>query len=268
MKPDESSSEEKEALVNQHGINTIIDLRSKSAFHSFAVFDPSLSPKHRTEHIQKAKKHTSTAAIEIPSISYRYISLNGPSFERALLWRLPWLSMAKLIALMGLGYRLEAISIIGTQVMEPRGLTGLAFDTLAMSTAEIEAVCMLFADEAEYPIMIHCTQGKDRTGLAIVLMLLLLEVPVQAIATDYVASERELEVELEERTADMRKVGLGRDFAGCPSGFVEAVVSELDSKYGGVKSYLEDKVGISEEIQEKIRSIMLVRWSLAPNSTG
>jgi len=54
-------------------------------------------------------------------------------------------------------------------------------------------------------------------------------------------------------------VGLGRDFAGCPRGFVEAVVSELDSKYGGVKSYLEDKVGISEEIQERIRSIMLVR---------
>jgi len=167
--------------------------------------------------------------------------------------------MAKLIVLMGLGYRLEAISILGTQVMEPRGLTGLAFDTLAFSTAEIKAVCLLFADEAEYPIMIHCTQGKDRTGLAIVLMLLLLEVPVPAIAADYVASERELEVEMKERTVDMKKVGLGRDFAGCPRGFVEAVVNELDCKYGGVKSYLKDKVGISEEIQERIRSIMLAR---------
>jgi len=259
MKPDESSSEEKEALVNQHEIHTIIDLRSKSAFHPFAFLDASLSLKHRTEHIQRAKKHSSTAAIEILSISYRYISLNGPSFERALFWRLPWHSMAKLIALMGLGYRLEAISILGTQVMEPRGLTGLAFDTLSISTAEIKAVFMLFADESEYPIMIHCTQGKDRTGLATVLMLLLLEVPVQAIAADYVASERELEVEMEERTADIMKVGLGRDFAGCPRGFVEAVVSELDSKYDGVKSYLRDKVGISEEIQERIRFIMLGR---------
>ena len=167
--------------------------------------------------------------------------------------------MAKLIALMGLGYRLEAISILGTQVMEPRGLTGLAFDTLAMSTAEIKAVCMLCADDVAYPIMIHCTQGKDRTGLAILLMLLLLEVPLQAIAADYVASERELEVEMEERIADMSKVGLGRDFAGCPRSFVEAVVDQLDSKYGGVNSYLIDRVGISEETQERIRSIMLVR---------
>lgn len=259
MKPDESSGEDKEALVYRHGINTIIDLRSKLAFYSFALLDAPLSPKHRTEHVQKAKKHTSTAAIEIPSIDYRYISLNGPSFERALLWRLPWLSIAKLIALMGLGYRLEAISILGAQVMEPRGLTGLAFDTLAMSTTEIKAVCMLFADEAAYPIMIHCTQGKDRTGLAIVLILMLLEVPVQAIATDYVASERELEVEMEERIADMSKVGLGRNFAGCPRGFVEAVVNQLDSNYGGVESYLKDWVGISEETQERIRSIILVR---------
>lgn len=259
MKLDESSSEDKEALVDRHGIKTIIDLRSRLAFDSFALFDASLSPKHSTEHIQKAKKHTSTAAIEIPSIDYRCVSLNGPSFERALLWRLPWLSLAKLIALMGLGYRLEAISILGTQVMEPRGLTGLAFDTLATSTAEIKAVCVLFADETAYPIMIHCTQGKDRTGLAIVLMLLLLEVPVQAIAADYVASERELKVEMEERIADMSKVGLGRDFAGCPRGFVEAVVNQLDSKYGGVNSYLTDRVGVSEETQERIRSIMLVR---------
>ena len=143
--------------------------------------------------------------------------------------------------------------------MEPRGLTGLAFDTLASSTAEIKTIFTLFADETEYPIMIHCTQGKDRTGLAVVVMLLLLEVPVQAIAADYVASERELEVEMEERVADMKQVGLGREFAGCPQGFVEAVVGELDSKYGGVKRYLRDEVGISERIQERIRCTMLVQ---------
>lgn len=141
--------------------------------------------------------------------------------------------------------------------MEPRGLTGLACDTLANSIAEIKEVFMLFANEAEYPIMIHCTQGKDRTGLAIVLLLLLLEVPVQAIAADYVASERELEAEMEDRIADMKKVGLGPGFAGCPTDFVKGVVGELDSGFGGVRSYLTDKVGISEEVQERVRSIML-----------
>jgi len=167
--------------------------------------------------------------------------------------------MAKLIAFMGLGYRHEAISILGTQAMESRGLVGLAFDTLANSTAEIKEIFMLLADEAKYPIMMHCTQGKDRTGLATVLLLLLLEVPVQATAADYVASERELEVEMEERIADLKEMGLSPGFAGCPKGFVDDVGGELDSEYGGVRSYLRDKVGLSEEILERIRSIILAR---------
>ena len=167
--------------------------------------------------------------------------------------------MAKLLALMGLGYRLQAISILGTEVMQPRGLIGLAFDVLARSTSEIKAVFMLFADRTEYPIMIHCTQGKDRTGLAIILLLLLLEMPLLAIAADYVASERELEVEMEERIADMKQVGLGRDFAECPKSFVACVAGELDGKYGGVKNYLRDHVGVGEKVQETIKSIMLIQ---------
>ena len=160
---------------------------------------------------------------------------------------------------MSLGHRLEAISILTSEVMEPRGLTGLAYDTLASSTAELKAIFSLFADKAEYPIMIHCTQGKDRTGLAVVLMLLLLEVPVEAIQKDYVASERELEVEMGDRILEMKKKGLGRQFAGCDGGFVKGVVDELDGKYGGLRKYLRDVVKISEEMQEEIRLIMLVR---------
>ena len=159
---------------------------------------------------------------------------------------------------MALGHRTEAISILGTEVLEPRGLTCLAHDTLAASTVEIRAMFTLFADEAAYPIVIHCTHGKDRTGLAVVLMLLLLDVPVQAIAADYVASEKELEGEMVEMMERMAKMGLGRQFAECEWGYVEGVKAELDSKYGGVRRYLTDKADVGEEMQERIRSIMLV----------
>ena len=158
---------------------------------------------------------------------------------------------------MALGYRIEAVSIIGTEVMQPRGLTGLAFDTLASSTMEILSVFRLLADEKNYPVMIHCTQGKDRTGLIVLLLLSMLEVPVAAIAADYRASERELEVEMEKRLDELRKGGLEADFARCPTGFVEAVVAEIENKYGGIERYLNEKVGVDEGMQRKIRSIML-----------
>ena len=178
--------------------------------------------------------------------------------ERALLWRLSWRSLFKLLSLMALGYRLQAISILGTEVMASRGLIGLALDTLEYSTAEIREVFHVLANEHQYPIMVHCTQGKDRTGLAIVLLLLLLEVPLHAITRDYVTSRRELMREMHDRIQEIAKIGMGREFADCPQGFVEAVVLELDSKYGGVKQYLRDKVGINEQVQGKIRETLLV----------
>lgn len=158
---------------------------------------------------------------------------------------------------MALGYRIEAVSIIGTEVMQPRGLTGLAFDTLATSTTEILSVFRLLADEKNYPVMIHCTQGKDRTGLIVLLLLSMLDVPVAAIAADYRASESELEVEMEERLGELRKGGLEADFARCLTGFVEAVVVEIEKTYGGIERYLNEKVGVDEGMQRKIRSIML-----------
>ena len=42
----------------------------------------------------------------------------------------------------------------------------------------------------EGPVLIHCTSGKDRTGIAAALVLSALEVPRDAILADYLASNR------------------------------------------------------------------------------
>lgn len=46
----------------------------------------------------------------------------------------------KLIWLMMLGYRMEAISILGREVMQPRGLVGLGKDSLDYCGTEIAEV--------------------------------------------------------------------------------------------------------------------------------
>lgn len=62
------------------------------------------------------------------------------------------------------GYRTQAINIIGEKVMIPRGLVGLGLDTLDQSTKEIHEALSLYADPSALPSIVHCTQGKDRTG--------------------------------------------------------------------------------------------------------
>lgn len=158
------------------------------------------------------------------------------------------------------GYRSDAVRLIGEQVMQPRGLIGLAQDTLDASTAEIRAVFEVLARDDAYPVLAHCTQGKDRSGLIILMILLLAgeAVPAAAISDDYRRSELELVAEFEERMREIRALGLGEDYTRCPPGFVEAVTQYLQDKYGGVKGYLAG-IGIDEEMQEHIRQKLLIQ---------
>ena len=154
-----------------------------------------------------------------------------------------------------IGSRLAAIAIIGQEVLNPRGLSGLAVDTLEYSPPQLLELLMRLAQVDTYPALIHCTQGKDRTGLLVLLVLLLCEVPLSAIKADYLASERELESEREERVKEMNSLGIGEDFAGCDTHFVETISSWLEER-GGIRSWLESIGGSG--IAGGVRGAMLV----------
>ena len=250
-RPDDASASDRTSLTSHYRIKTIVDLRST------------------TEHIDQAKKRNANAnvqvsavapkndekatnVIKIPEIIYHEINLNGGAFARALLWKLRWSSLGKLVSLMALGYRTEATAILGREVMAPRGLIGLGKDTLDHGFTELHQIFTVIAEPSNGPILIHCAQGKDRTGLVVMLLLLLLDVPLPAVSADYVASERELQGEKEARMKETREFGLGEDFSGCPAGFVEELVKHIEQTYGGLEQYF-DKVGIDAEMQTKIR---------------
>ena len=275
-RPDTASAADRSLLTSHYHIKSIIDLRSKTehinvakAHHAHLA---SLPPAVCTENTAPSSPPSEALpSVTIPSIAYTFISLNGRSaasqealtdfissdqFERYLVSLLPYLSLFKLLCCLALGYRDAAIATLSTQVMVPRGLVRLGLDTLDYSTREIKSCFDVLVDADAYPVLVHCTQGKDRTGLVILLLLLLCRVGQEAAEGDYAMSERELEPEREERLAEIRKVGLDETFAGCPPDFVRTVVNHLDEQYGGVEKYLSG-IGVGEEAQQKIRAIML-----------
>jgi protein-tyrosine phosphatase len=254
-KLDNASTADRSKLLDQFHIWTVIDLRSK------------------TELINAAKAHSDAAALaqsaavpapedfvleplKIPGLDYREINLNGKGFERSLIWQLRYTSLARLIFNMALGYRIEGIAILGREVMLPRGLVGLGLDTLDHSGPEIKQVFDVLSDESAYPLLIHCTQGKDRTGISIILALLLCDVKMDAIVSDYTLSEPELESEKEQRMKEIRSIGLDESFAKCPPQFCQLVLDHLNSKYGGIAKYLEG-IGVGHSQQQTIRQILL-----------
>lgn len=149
------------------------------------------------------------------------------------------------------GYRTDAISILGRNVMSPRGLTGLGCDTLRYSTSEIHAVFSILSNQDNYPILIHCAQGKDRTGLVVLLVLTLLNIEQSTISSDYLRSEKELVPENKERMREIEILGLSEEFAGCSKDFVEKVQQFLRESYGSVERYMTS-VGIDQAMQEMI----------------
>jgi protein tyrosine phosphatase (PTP) superfamily phosphohydrolase (DUF442 family) len=51
--------------------------------------------------------------------------------------------------------------------------------------ASVRAVFEALGDAASYPVFVHCTYGRDRTGVIMALVLLALGVPEDAILADY-----------------------------------------------------------------------------------
>ena len=156
---------------------------------------------------------------------------------------------------MAFGYRMEAISILGREVMQPRGLVGLGFDSIEHCGPEIAEALRIYSTPSNYPILSHCTQGKDRTGLIIAVILFLLEIPKEAISHDYVMSEKELESERESRMKEIRSIGLSEDFAACPGDWIERMEGLLQERYGGVRGYCRG-IGFGDGEMERLVGIL------------
>ncbi|KAJ9222602.1 hypothetical protein DTO027B5_7729 [Paecilomyces variotii] len=256
-RPDDASERDKKRLVDELTISTVIDLRSNTE-HVMATKKrrASLYPE-TAEQDKPVPANPNEHILELPGVRRYSISLTGKAFEKALLWRLDWYNFMKVLGLSASGYRSDAITIVGRQVMQPRGLIGLAKDTLDNSISEMRELFDLLCDDSTYPTVVHCTQGKDRTGLVIMLLLFLTNaVPLDDITADYSKSEPELIPEMEERMKEIRAIGLDEEYTKCPPGFIRAIKTHLDNKYGGVEGYLLS-VGISREKQQKVRNLLL-----------
>lgn len=182
---------------------------------------------------------------------------------------------SRLIFLFVFGYRLEAISIIGKEVMLPRGLVRLGLDTLDQSKVEIRESLSLYTNPAAFPSIVHCTQGKDRTGkdghfiqlrnliaddhmigLITALVLMILGVPIPAIEYDYSLTDDALILEREVRLKEIHEIGLTDEWANTAKDMIVQIKWHLDEEYGGLDNYL-DQIGFGDDDRDKVREALL-----------
>ena len=117
--------------------------------------------------------------------------------------------------------------------------------------AAVEAV----ADAPEGAVVVHCTAGKDRTGLVTALLLRLAGVSIEEIAEDYALSGANLRerarpwIEEAETDEELRR---RERISATPAEAMAGVLEELQRRYGGVAGYLREG-GATEEMLERAR---------------
>ena len=122
-------------------------------------------------------------------------------------------------------------------------------------------VLRLAADPANRPLVIHCTAGKDRTGLAVALLLLTLGVPEETVVADYTLSNHAFDVlagRMRPEMARLYALGFGeaqlQPFLLAEARTLRGALAYLRHRYGGVDAYLR-RGGLTQETVAALREL-------------
>ena len=127
--------------------------------------------------------------------------------------------------------------------------------------AQVCRTLATFADADGLPGLVHCTAGKDRTGVITALLLGLVGVPHETIIADYALTSTYLG---EGFMAAIRERALERGFTWeqyaplttCPPENMAQTLQHIDAAYGGVELYLRH-IGLSEAQLAGLRGRLL-----------
>jgi protein-tyrosine phosphatase len=132
----------------------------------------------------------------------------------------------------------------------------------------------LIADET--PVLIHCTAGKDRTGVLIALLLRLMGASNEAVLRDYLLSER---FRRSASSADLVRSGFTRAFGYAPDAqtlvpiigvdpaYLQAAFDSVVARWGSVEAYFAS-AGIGEGKRAALAARLVARDDDAPDNGG
>lgn len=123
----------------------------------------------------------------------------------------------------------------------------------------IAAMARAVANAAHGGVLIHCLAGKDRTGIAVALLLGLVGVSEADIAADYTLSEaalaREFTAALAAAPDDAARLLVERSYDARGATML-ATLAHLRTRHGGAEAYLA-RAGLSTADVQRIRERLL-----------
>lgn len=122
---------------------------------------------------------------------------------------------------------------------------------------------MRFVAAGDFPLIVNCSAGKDRTGLGVALVHYALGVRYDCLMDDYLLSNETYGVWAAEQAARNAlpmpiAPDVARTLGGADVRYLEAAFSSIEQQFGSLDCYLHDQLGLNDVLRKKMQSALLM----------
>jgi len=130
---------------------------------------------------------------------------------------------------------------------------------------QLKALFQRISDPENLPVLIHCSAGKDRTGVVSSLIQLVLGVSAETVMDDYLKTNGNLNAYKEDVFRRLSRLGL----FGIPwkelytplfaarTDFLSAALEQIKEEFGAIDDWFRQGLGFSEKDQLALVSILI-----------
>ncbi|KAK7052863.1 hypothetical protein VNI00_004182 [Paramarasmius palmivorus] len=139
---------------------------------------------------------------------------------------------------------------------------------LELGGPAFETILKHLLDKPDEPCLVHCTAGKDRTGVLVALILMILGVDDKDIIEEYSLTTIGLEPALPALIERFKKNNVYRDnwegamnMGSSRPETMAAVLKMIRERYGGAEGYLKSHTSLDDNDIQHLRQNLLVQAS-------
>lgn len=122
---------------------------------------------------------------------------------------------------------------------------------------------ILNLEENDYPLLVHCTEGKDRTGVVIAILLMILGVDRKDIKKDYMATnkvnKRKAQIAyfmIKNFDHDEERALLAKTFLIAKEEYIDSIFEYIDNNWKDTEDFIKNGLEVTEEEINNFKNIV------------